>query len=73
MTDPVASLDPESLRGLSEDVLDETLRTFANAHGAGALPALSGLAEGAADRAVRRAAKRAPRKKTQPAEESALG
>jgi len=59
MTDPVASLDPESLRGLSEDVLDETLRTFANAHGAGALPALSGLAEGAADRAVRRAAKRA--------------
>jgi len=59
MSDPVASLDPASLRGLSEDVLDEKLRAFANEHGAGALSALSGLAEGAADRAVRRAAKRA--------------
>jgi len=59
MSDPVASLDPASLRGLSEDVLDEKLRAFANEHGAGALPALSGLAESAADRAVRRAAKRA--------------
>jgi len=59
MTDPVASLDPASLRGLPEDVLDERLRAFANEHGAEALPALSGLAEGAADRAVRRAAKRA--------------
>src|SRR5881296_3613030 len=59
MTDPVASLDPTSLRGLPENVLDERLRAFANEHGAGALPALSGLAEGAGDRAVRRAAKRA--------------
>src|SRR3989454_579170 len=59
MTDPVARLDPASLRGLPEDVLDERLRAFANEHGAGALPALSGLAEGTADRAVRRAAKRA--------------
>ena len=59
MTDPVASLDPASLRGLSEDVLDAKLRAFANEHGAGALAALSGLAEGAADRSVRRAAKRA--------------
>ena len=59
MTDPVASLDPASLRGLSEAALDETLRAFANEHGAGALPALSGLAESAGDRAVRRAAKRA--------------
>jgi len=59
MTDPVTSLDPASLRGLSEDVLDERLRAFANEHGAGALPALSGLAEGAPDRVVRRAAKRA--------------
>jgi hypothetical protein len=59
MSEPVASLDPASLRGLSEDLLDEKLRAFANEHGAGALPALSGLAETAADRAVRRAAKRA--------------
>lgn len=59
MSDPVASLDPASLRSLSEDVLDEKLRAFANEHGADALPALSGLAEGSADRAVRRAAKRA--------------
>ena len=55
----MASLDPATLKGLSEDVLDEKLRAFANEHGAGALPALSGLAERAADRAVRRAAKRA--------------
>jgi hypothetical protein len=59
MSDPVASLDPASLRGLSDDILDEKLRAFANQHGADALPALSGLAEGSADRAVRRAAKRA--------------
>jgi hypothetical protein len=59
MTEPAASLDPASLRGLAEDVLDSRLRAFANQHGAGALPALSGLAEGATDRAVRRAAKRA--------------
>jgi len=59
MSDPAASLDPASLRGLSEDVLDDTLRRFANEHGAGALPALSGLADSAADRAIRRAAKRA--------------
>jgi len=59
MTDPAAALDPGSLRGLSEDALDERLRAFANEHGAGALPALSGLAESSADRSVRRAAKRA--------------
>jgi len=59
MTDPAAGLDPGSLRGLSEDALDERLRAFANEHGAGALPALSGLAESSADRSVRRAAKRA--------------
>jgi len=59
MSEPVASLDPASLRGLSDEALDEKLRAFANEHGAGALPALSGLAEGAADRRVRRAAKRA--------------
>ena len=58
MSDPGASLDPASLQGLSEAVLDEKLRAFANEHGAGALPTLSGLAE-TADRAVRRAAKRA--------------
>jgi hypothetical protein len=59
MSDPVASLDPSSLQGLSEDLLDEKLRAFGNEHGAAALPALSGLAETAADRVVRRAAKRA--------------
>jgi hypothetical protein len=58
MSEP-ASLDPGSLRGLSEKALDEKLRAFANEHGAGALPALSGLADSAADRVVRRAAKRA--------------
>jgi hypothetical protein len=59
MSEPAAGLDPQSLRGLSEDALDEKLRAFANEHGAGALPALSGLAESGPDRAVRRAAKRA--------------
>jgi len=59
MTDPAAGLDPESLRGLSEEALDERLRAFANARGADALPALSRLAESASGRGVRRAAKRA--------------
>jgi hypothetical protein len=59
MSEPVTSLDPASLRGLSEAVLDQKLRAFANEHGVAALPALSGLAENAADRGVRRAAKRA--------------
>ena len=59
MSASAAGLDPQSLRGLSEEALDEKLRAFANEHGAGALPALSDLAESAADRAVRRAAKRA--------------
>jgi hypothetical protein len=59
MTDPVADLDPATLRGLSENALDERLREFATAHGAGALGALSRLAEASAERAVRRAAKRA--------------
>jgi hypothetical protein len=58
MSDP-ASLDPGSLRGLSEEALDQKLRAFANNHGAAALPALSGLADSATDRLVRRAAKRA--------------
>src|SRR5206468_3469903 len=56
MTAPV--LDAERLRGLAEDALDDTLRSFADAHGAEALPALAALASGA-ERAVRRAAKRA--------------
>ena len=55
MTDPAAALDPASLRGLSEEALDERLRAFANAHGADALPALTGLAETASERGVRRA------------------
>jgi hypothetical protein len=59
MTDPAAVLDPASLRGLSEEALDERLRTFASAHGADALPALTQLADHASERAVRRAAKRA--------------
>jgi len=54
----VPALDAERLRGLAEDALDDTLRSFADAHGAEALPALSLLASGA-ERAVRRAAKRA--------------
>src|SRR5207249_6969776 len=54
----VPALDAERLRGLAEDALDDTLRSFADAHGAEALPALSLLASGAV-RAVRRAAKRA--------------
>src|SRR3989441_7025605 len=52
------ALDVERLRGLPEDALDDTLRSFADAHGAEALPALSLLASGA-ERSVRRAAKRA--------------
>jgi hypothetical protein len=59
MTDSAADLDPASLRGLPEDALDERLRAFANAHGAGALGALSRLADESEERAVRRAAKRA--------------
>jgi len=58
MSDP-ASLDQGSLQGLSEEALDQKLRVFANEHGARALPALSTLADSAADRVVRRAAKRA--------------
>ena len=46
MTDPAAALEPASLRGLTEAALDETLRAFANAHGADALPALTRLADG---------------------------
>jgi hypothetical protein len=59
MSDPAAVLDPASLRGLSEEALDERLRAFANAHGADALPALTQLADHASERALRRAAKRA--------------
>jgi hypothetical protein len=32
MSDPAAVLDPASLRGLSEEALDERLRGFANTH-----------------------------------------
>ena len=56
MTAP--ALDLEHLRGLSEGTLDDALRSFADAHGAQALPALSVLA-GGSERALRRAAKRA--------------
>ena len=56
MTAP--ALDLEHLRGLSEATLDDALRSFADAHGAQALPALSVLA-GGSERALRRAAKRA--------------
>jgi len=59
MTDAADSLDPATLRGLSEAALDAKLRAFGNEHGAGALPALTALASGAFDRVVRRAAKRA--------------
>jgi len=59
MSDPAAVLDPVSLRGLSEEALDERLRAFANAHAADALPALTQLADHASERALRRAAKRA--------------
>ena len=52
------ALDLERLRGLPEDALDDTLRSFADAHGAEALPVLGALAAGA-ERAMRRAAKRA--------------
>ena len=38
MTAP--ALDLEHLRGLSEATLDDALRSFADAHGAQALPAL---------------------------------
>jgi hypothetical protein len=56
MTAP--ALDVERLRGLDEAALDAALRDFANAHGAGALPALAALAEGG-ERPLRRAARRA--------------
>src|SRR4029450_2150674 len=56
---PRPPLAPASLEGLSQEALDERLRAFANAHGAGALPALTGLAARASERGVRRAAKRA--------------
>jgi len=59
MTDAAAPLDPGTLRGLSEAALDVKLREFGNAHGAGALPALTALASDAPDRVMRRAAKRA--------------
>src|SRR5256712_30877 len=52
------ALDLERLRGLPADALDDTLRSFADAHGAEALPVLGALASGA-ERAMRRAAKRA--------------
>ena len=47
------------LAGLREDVLDGVVAAFAAEHAAAALPLLTRLAAGGADRAVRRAAKRA--------------
>ena len=47
------------LRGLSADVLDGVVASFADDHGAGALPLLTRLASTGTDRGVRRAARRA--------------
>lgn len=54
-------LEPASLATLAcaaSDALDQALREFAAAHGAGALSVLTALTSERADRAVRRAAKR---------------
>jgi len=59
MTDAAPGLDAARLATLGEAALDDALRTFADAHGAAALPALHDLAAGAAGRAVRRGARRA--------------
>jgi hypothetical protein len=61
LADP-ARLDPAPLTALgaaAADTLDATVRAFADAHQAGALPVLETLASERVDRAVRRAARRA--------------
>ncbi|MBI2158197.1 MAG: hypothetical protein HYU26_15015 [Candidatus Rokubacteria bacterium] len=57
MTGPPARLDAAGLRALPDPALEAELRAFADAHGAGALPALTALA--AEGGALRRAARRA--------------
>ncbi|HEU4367742.1 MAG TPA: hypothetical protein VFV05_05865 [Methylomirabilota bacterium] len=57
-----ARLDPAPLAALATaapEALDDTLRAFADAHGAAALPVLQSLTAGRTDRVVRRAARRA--------------
>lgn len=57
-----ADVEPATLTALSEvpaDVLEGAVAAFAVAHGAAALPILTGLAGAGADRTLRRAAKRA--------------
>ena len=57
-----ARLDPAPLAALAAaapEALDDTLRAFADAHGAAALPVLQPLSAGRTDRVVRRAARRA--------------
>ena len=52
-----ARLDAAPLTALAPAHLDDTLRAFADAHGAAALPVLEALAAGRLDRALRRAAR----------------
>ena len=57
-----ARLDPAPLSALgatAPEALDDTVRAFADAHGAAALPVLEALTSDRVDRAVRRAARRA--------------
>ncbi|TMQ26422.1 MAG: hypothetical protein E6K82_04510 [Candidatus Rokuibacteriota bacterium] len=57
-----ARLDPAPLSALgatAPDALDDTVRAFADAHGAAALPVLEALTSDRVDRAVRRVARRA--------------
>jgi hypothetical protein len=59
LADP-ARLDPAPLAALgaaAPDVLDDTLRAFADAQGAAALPVLDALTSGRTERALRRAAR----------------
>jgi hypothetical protein len=58
LADP-AGLDAAPLAALGESALDDTLRAFADAHDAAALPVLEALTGERTDRAVRRAARRA--------------
>jgi hypothetical protein len=55
----VRGAELHALAAAPPDVLDEVLRAFADAHGAGALPVLTRLASDRAPRGVRRSAKRA--------------
>ena len=56
LSDP-ARLDAAPLTALPPTALDDTLRAFADAHGAAALPVLEALAAPRLDRALRRAAR----------------